>query len=351
MLPAEDPVIHSLLIYLAMIHVELDAVKRLVSTLLDKVIVQDRLPPSPDGADVRRGPVQETWISDALVPLELKRRFQQQVAALVASQQEKDWHPGSHDQVLDVVHPSLHCIVFGQTKRVVDPALLSLTTDAATHMQAIVGNGQAIVWSPFATSSSGQADPWIQPSRASQIKYQWLPSEFAVAADGKSVQIQSYINNLHPVTHRALYDSIAAIFARFLPLFAHVLASLSGDAPPPLCNASLHEHGWDYKNHWELPLRPLVPSDAEPFAPAKRFELRGSTLQVIVKIAEIHLSPESPRYAGGSWHVEGTAAEQIVATGIYYFGSENITESRLAFRAGVEDPDYTQDDHRRTSAS
>jgi hypothetical protein len=38
--------------------------------------------------------------------------------------------------------------------------------------------------------------------------------------------------------------------------------------------------------------------------------------------------------------------ESIVATGIYYYSCENITESRLAFRTDVSDPeDYAQNDN------
>jgi hypothetical protein len=33
-------------------------------------------------------------------------------------------------------------------------------------------------------------------------------------------------------------------------------------------------------------------------------------LQVIVKLANIHLTPEKPEYGGGAWHVEG----QLVCT-------------------------------------
>ena len=33
------------------------------------------------------------------------------------------------------------------------------------------------------------------------------------------------------------------------------------------------------------------------------FTKRG--LQVIVKLANIHLTPEKPEYGGGTWHVEG----------------------------------------------
>jgi hypothetical protein len=36
--------------------------------------------------------------------------------------------------------------------------------------------------------------------------------------------------------------------------------------------------------------------------------------------------------------------ERIVSTGIYYWDSENITESRLSFRAALDDPHYEQND-------
>ena len=34
-------------------------------------------------------------------------------------------------------------------------------------------------------------------------------------------------------------------------------------------------------------------------------EFAGKGLQVIVKLANIHLTPEKPIYGGGTWHVEG----------------------------------------------
>ena len=36
-----------------------------------------------------------------------------------------------------------------------------------------------------------------------------------------------------------------------------------------------------------------------------RISLKGRTLQVIVKLANIVLTPEKPHYPGGTWHVEG----------------------------------------------
>jgi hypothetical protein len=67
---------------------------------------------------------------------------------------------------------------------------------------------------------------------------------------------------------------------------------------------------------------------------------------VIVKLADIELTPENPRYSGGSWHVEGMVNENIVASGIYYYHTENITESRLNFRIQVREPNYEQSDNR-----
>lgn len=59
-------------------------------------------------------------------------------------------------------------------------------------------------------------------------------------------------------------------------------------------------------------------------------------LQVIVKLANIELTPEKPEYEGGSWHVERALNERIVATSLYYYSNENITNSTLspAKRAG-----------------
>lgn len=37
----------------------------------------------------------------------------------------------------------------------------------------------------------------------------------------------------------------------------------------------------------------------------KTVSLRGRTLQLIVKLANIILTPEKPEYPGGKWHVEG----------------------------------------------
>lgn len=66
---------------------------------------------------------------------------------------------------------------------------------------------------------------------------------------------------------------------------------------------------------WENEVRKAVPSEAGDFVPpgeaaekdmvniVRDYSKRG--LQVIVKLANIELTPEQPEYPGGSWHVEG----------------------------------------------
>jgi len=54
-------------------------------------------------------------------------------------------------------------------------------------------------------------------------------------------------------------------------------------------------------------------------------------LQVTAKLANIHLTPEKPKYEGGTLHVEGQLNGHICASVIYYYDNENIITSRLAF--------------------
>ncbi|GIJ97934.1 hypothetical protein Aspvir_000040 [Aspergillus viridinutans] len=74
-------------------------------------------------------------------------------------------------------------------------------------------------------------------------------------------------------------------------------------------------------------VRPLeeVPEEQKDYHP-------GTDNKVIVKLANIKLTPEKPEYEGGSWHIEGQLNEHICATAIYYYDGENITESTLTFR-------------------
>ncbi|MCB5164969.1 DUF4246 domain-containing protein [Streptomyces bambusae] len=284
--------------------------------------------------------VDGVWHSDALVDEQLRTRLREAVRVLEeVPEADRDWHPGSDGQVLDLVHPSLFCLV--------------------------------------REASGGPEEAWQNPTK-SYAKYefserfQWLPTDVEVGEDG-AVAFRSYVNNVHPEEHRALEAVLPDLFARLRPLFENVLTDLRH--PRPL-RIEADPYGWydtepeyphrqsfpdndsymearavwsDAYDEWFENRRPIVPDAPEFSVPAPpddsaRVDLRGRSLQVIVKLATVHLTPEKPEYAGGSWHVEGMLNERIVSTGIYYWDSENITESRLGFRAALDDPDYQQND-------
>ncbi|MEU8502122.1 DUF4246 domain-containing protein [Streptomyces lavendulae] len=284
--------------------------------------------------------VDGVWQSDTLVDEQLRSRLREAVRPLEeVPEAERDWHPGSDGQVLDLVHPSLFCLV--------------------------------------REVSGGPEEAWRNPTNhyskhEFSENFQWLPTDVEVGGEGGAV-FRSYVNNVHPEAHRELAAVLPDVFARMRPLWENVLTDLRHPRPPRI---EADPYGWydsepeypvkssfsddaayaDARSAWEEAheiwwetRRPVVP-DAPDFAPpalpdeAARVDLRGRRLQVIVKLATLHLTPDQPEYAGGSWHVEGMLNERIVSTGIYYWDSENITESSLGFRAALDDPDYEQND-------
>lgn len=281
--------------------------------------------------------VDGVWQSDTLIDDALRSRLRDAVRVLEeVPEAERDWHPGSDGQVLDLVHPSLFCLV-----RDVSGAPEGSWRNPTDR------------WSGYEFSE----------------KFQWLPTDVDVSADGEAV-FGSYVNNLHPETHRELAAVLPEVFARLRPLWENVLTDLRHPRPVRI---EADPYGW-YEPEPEHPDRaafdddtafeeavkaweeadtdwwenrmPVVP-DAPEFTPPERparVDLRGRRLQVIAKLATIHLTPDKPEYAGGSWHVEGMVNERIVSTGIYYWDSENITESRLGFRTALDDPGYEQND-------
>ena len=280
--------------------------------------------------------VDGVWQSDALIDDELRSRLREAVRVLEdVSDAERDWHPGSDEQVLDLVHPSLFCLVRG-VSRPDDSTWPSLGPDEARY--------------------------------ALSDKFQWLPTDVEVSENGDAVFL-SYVNNLHPVAHRELASVLPVLFGRMRPLFENVLTDLRNPRParikaganswyvdePVLAPDNDDDdalRAWQAAwADWRQNRRP-VPPDAPAFTPAAqlgdsvRVDLRARRLQVIVKLATIHLTPGKPAYPGGSWHVEGMMNERIVSTGIYYWDSENITDSRLSFRAAVGEPEYEQDDRK-----
>ncbi|KAG8706765.1 hypothetical protein FRC09_002239, partial [Ceratobasidium sp. 395] len=346
------------------------------------------------------------WQSDKLVPVALKARLIARIAKLEnVPDSEKDWHPRSNDMVLDLVHPSLYPIVYGRTL-----AYPEGTTDHdGTKLEVIpsplpsdfkpVGNRPTSEHSDGDNDSDDEDDDYVAEPEDYCVsqKFQWLPTDFVVSDDGKSVKSTSYINNLHQDQHAELHAAIEELIGAYIPLFERVLTDSipSNKAVPARVNNSYSYNleGYQPEPNWQEVLKggkegggedggtdgeedeeedevgseygrlydewgsgrpinlPEVPPEGYVLGSLEKrstwYSLAGKTIQVIVKLANIHLTPEKPEYAGGSWHIEGMANEAIAASGIYYYAEENITESRLAFRTAASIPgNYERHDKR-----
>lgn len=132
------------------------------------------------------------------------------------------------------------------------------------------------------------------------------------------------------------------------------------DKAPPADGVTPEISGYDTDDDanqkWFAATHPITqpePSDYKflGYDYSKPNAFANARLQVIVKLANIHLTPDKPSYNGGSWHVEGQLNERIVATALYYYDNENVTDSHLAFRTPcdaetmVENFGYEQSDH------
>ncbi len=274
--------------------------------------------------------------SDTPVSEEIKAALKEAVMPLQnVPEEQKDYHPGSDNKVVDLVHPSLFPVVFGRT-RVLPDRLLGVE-DCLDR----IGEGTVL---PVMESEDNVPAymgryPRSNHPAAMSTKFQWLPCDVEWMENGQC-RILSYINNAHPVQHRALYGSVERVLAQTFPLWERSLAE------PPLEGKRIEYTGVEYmdgyatENEPESVNPPEDPVEAESWTDPQaewwanrkikqpepgefkvpdpeydeRIDLRSAfpdrTFQVIVKLANIELTPESPDYEGGSWHIEG----QLVGT-------------------------------------
>ncbi|KAL2813176.1 hypothetical protein BDW59DRAFT_34953 [Aspergillus cavernicola] len=271
-------------------------------------------------------------ISDTAISPELQQELRSAVSPLEMNP-KKDYHPGSDEKVVDLVHPSLFPVIYGRS-RILPDQLMGLD-DCLNH----VGEGQLL------PSPSG--NDWTQGGinlDCYSKKFQWMPCDIEFTKDG-GCRIVSYINNLQPKRNRPLYQVIEKIIAQTIPLWGITLSNIDNDKHRISCSSIQYDEDEPQspssasESDWEEQLR-IVQPEPEEFnpkvvVPEDEVNLREEFtegLQIIVKLANIELTPEKPEYNGGSWHVEGALNEHICATAIYYYDSENITDSSLAFR-------------------
>ncbi|KAJ2063044.1 hypothetical protein GGI17_001991 [Coemansia sp. S146] len=337
--------------------------------------------------NIMLGAVDGVWCSDSLIDDDTTKALKEYVAILEhVPARDKDWHPNSNDQVLNLIHPSLFPLIYKHSSVLSEPIVSPL---AALELKTFGSfPGTPLNWSrtlnppPNKDESDedytkrlnlehslpvGDAQPNFYVPLPSvpyaSDKFCWLPSEFRVDSDGATT-IESYINNLHPRKHAALYPIIGSIFSKFVPMLEQAVTDL---VHPRKERVIPRPYSWfqyngpepkdydaeDYEEQleqWEknkIFIHPQPKPFVAPDRPTTPYCLRGRRLQAIVKMSNIELTPEKPDYDGGNWHVEAMANERIIATGIYYYDVENIAESNIQFRESVnEDISYEQHDHR-----
>ncbi|KAJ5454994.1 hypothetical protein N7530_012763 [Penicillium desertorum] len=298
--------------------------------------------------------------SDTAVSKELQDALKEAVKPLEdVPEDQKDYHPSSDDKVLDLVHPSLFPVLYGKT-RVLPDKILGLE-DCLDY----IGKGEVL---PTPPDSESKVDSSDKPRRGGlsdlpvlSMKFQWMPCDIDISKD-EECRILSHINNAHPVKHRALYQAIEKIISRTVPLWE---ASLTEKDHPKRISYNQYDGKGDYQEHlkrsedhykrqkqYEATRKVKIPEpDNDRVQPTNfRTDFCHRKLQVIVKLANIELTPGKPKYEGGSWHIEGQLNERIVASAIYYYDSDNVTNSSLAFRHRgmdhyMDDLDYDQDQH------
>ncbi|KAK6498272.1 hypothetical protein TWF506_004511 [Arthrobotrys conoides] len=321
--------------------------------------------------------------SDTLVPEETRLEIIEAIKVLEdVPESQKDWHPGSNDQVLDLVHPSLFPLAYGKS-RVVEDELITLENCLEN-----IGTGAVVEMindSPGLDLSKSKGN--IKVPHAWSRHFQWLPADVSLnEVDGeKTVKFESYINNLHP-RHTSLYRLVEAVILKSIPMWSQTLLAAPAmdktevrlpwsidydfdedDVPADLYSDDDDEDAkWDKAYDWKQSMReehviqPEAPHYKDWTARLRNYDgdleldlwekFKDKGLQVIVKFASIHLTPEKPQYSGGSWHYEGQLNDHIVATSIYYYSNENITPSSLKFRQEVNAEDaiewpYSQNEH------
>ena len=236
-----------------------------------------------------------------MIPSDLQDRLVTAVSLLEnVPDVEKDWHPRSDNQVLNLVHPSLYPLVYNRTF-VKDP-----------H-----------------TGECEVSEPPDHLGYTISQKFQWLPSDFVVAEDGAVTLVSPYINNVHPQKHATLQSVIPKLLERAVPLWELVLSDMrrpllplrvgsevDGGLPDclfPESDTLSEDSDDDYTdmNRWILKRDMKLPDAKEKYSgdldvmKAPTVSLKGTTIQCIIKLANIVLTPEKPEYAGGKWHVEG----------------------------------------------
>ncbi|KAJ2891795.1 hypothetical protein GGI21_005765, partial [Coemansia aciculifera] len=259
------------------------------------------------GTNLMLSAVDGVWCSDSLMDKKTTQALKDYVAILEnVPARDKDFHPDSNDQVLCLIDPSLFPLIYKRSSVLLEPIASPL---AALDLESFgIFPSTREEWTKVLTARNeitvadeAQINYYIPLSYqpCSSKEFCWLPAEFRVDSDGTTT-IESYINNLHPRTHAALYPTIGSIFSKFVPMLEHVVTDLVHRRDPRVVADS---HNWyqtdeiepddtwnddfderyeQWKENREF-LHPQPMPFVVPDRPTTSYCLRGRRLQAIVE--------------------------------------------------------------------
>ncbi|KAJ2362628.1 hypothetical protein IW150_006957, partial [Coemansia sp. RSA 2607] len=68
------------------------------------------------GTGIGMSTVEQVWLSDSLIDQETEAQLKEYVTILEdVPESNKDWHPNSNDQVLNLIHPSLFPLIYSRS--------------------------------------------------------------------------------------------------------------------------------------------------------------------------------------------------------------------------------------------
>lgn len=215
--------------------------------------------------------------------------------------------------VLDLVHPSLYCLVYGRTLSFVpeegDEDAEEDNAEKAEEDEedeAASDEGVNELKLEVTDGPHGDLDDWAYSN-----KFAWIPTDFNLNAAGEPATALSYINNIHP-DDTDLVEVIEALLGRFVLLWQRVLTDLQHEGELPLRvtggydwkddgGAPEEEAGEDYdafdarhsawkeQQEFTPPTVPVEGYTEHVWAGFDPYELCDSKIQVIVKLASHHL--------------------------------------------------------------
>ncbi|OJT02587.1 hypothetical protein TRAPUB_6851 [Trametes pubescens] len=259
--------------------------------------------------------------SRSLVPTDLKSTLLAGTAVLEAVPDgRKGWHPSSSDQLGPIPRPPLASLPVHTYVRA------SCSSVSATPLTAPSGDKYKLQRLTL-TQFLGPHIPYITLTTSTPSST--APSTPRSPGSSRALYLSSNRYSWTPSTPNCRSPSPRSVSA--------VQRRRGLRVPDPKANADDFD---GYYDCWEPELEwPPIP-DLSPFSPPiadsrVEIELGGRILHVTVKLTSNALTSESLKYAGGCWHAEGTANENIVAIGLCCYVCEDIMQTQLDFRTLV----------------